>query len=213
MEYKYAGDGVYDTVYIDFRLEKDARLFQSVTGLHVGNESVIQIEGLRPGKRLMRGAYYALNAELLKDNARVSITPVEDDALIGFNIQILDNQEARLLESHAPLDPEETIVEQWMKEGLPSFGKHEYKLRVYDVGQGNHNEILIGDAVCIVFDAGCTYPSSKSLLNSLISKRIVEYQKAHPLLVISHWDCDHISQLKIMAENQQHDCFCGWVGL
>lgn len=66
-DYKYSGDGNYDTMYLDFRTEDDYTRYMRELGLKeptVG--SYLQIDGYRSPKRLMRGAYYSLNMGMIK---------------------------------------------------------------------------------------------------------------------------------------------------
>ena len=66
-DYKYSGDGIYDTMYLDFRTKMDFAAYVWELGMNEPTRgSYLQIEGYRSPKRLMRGAYYALNVDMLK---------------------------------------------------------------------------------------------------------------------------------------------------
>lgn len=76
------------------------------------------------------------------------------------------------------------------------------KLRVNKVGQGNHNEILEHDTPVLVYDMGAPLRSAQSEVRKLIDARMEEYKKSTPILIISHWDYDHVLQLKCMTDEE-----------
>lgn len=68
-------------------------------------------------------------------------------------------------------------------------------LMVYDVWQGNYNEIKEGNDAKLVFDAGTEILESTIPFNTLLGKLQGELTNGLPLFVLSHWHSDHYSLL------------------
>ena len=64
--YTKAGDGIVDA-YIDFRLSKDLTMFRQIAELPENAGTYIELRSLKSAKRLMRGCYYKLNLNQLKN--------------------------------------------------------------------------------------------------------------------------------------------------
>ena len=70
------------------------------------------------------------------------------------------------------------------------FDTDPQKLIVWNVGQGNANEIVLNDG-SLMFDCGCDWHYSFNQIEDIISKRNIE----KVVLIISHWDLDHYKLL------------------
>ncbi|MEN0644894.1 hypothetical protein MKY91_17195 [Alkalicoccobacillus gibsonii] len=72
-------------------------------------------------------------------------------------------------------------------------------LTVYDVGHGNYNSISTDDDQ-ILFDLGAGKHLNKCELNTHVSNYFHSSDKS--LLIISHWDVDHINLILALSNNQ-----------
>ena len=82
--YEKVGEGVVDA-YVDFRLEKDFAIFRRVLNYPQTEATYVELHSLKSSKRLIRGCYYKLNLELLKQY-KFSIR--EDSFLIGGSFDL-----------------------------------------------------------------------------------------------------------------------------
>lgn len=214
VDYKNNGNGDYSEAFVDFRTMGDYDEFVGVTDLRKNEEaSVIQFLNLHSDRRLVRGANYKLNIEMLK-----GIEPEEMDnnvpLLVGYIFDFQNKQNNTsdlLLEPHAPLNPADIIITNNGVDALTDFPEEQYKLRVNDVGQGNSNEIIDeNNNIKIVYDMGGSLHANKQTVQNLLNKRLPFYKKSHPILFISHWDFDHIVQLKLLSDADVQD-FAGFV--
>ena len=214
LDYKYVGDNVYSEAYIDFRTIGDLRRFNRLMNLNLMEETVLQLSNFSANKRLRRGAYYLLNVDLLRRSG--GGYAVDGSLFVGYGYDLSGanwGNAVFLLDVNRPLERQDVIFENHATAGLFApleEGLLDLKLRVNDVGQGNCNEILSGNAVRVVYDIGATMSMRKEQLEKIKDARIGVYRKSHPLLVISHWDVDHFVQLKVMSE-QEMQCFSGLV--
>lgn len=84
---------------------------------------------------------------------------------------------------------------------------------VRNVKQGNWNELWYGTNIKIVYDLGAKWNASKYELSDLFDDRKMLYKKYKPLLVLSHWDLDHIHCLFYIWQSMDHfsDYFSGLI--
>ena len=200
--YIKTGDGIVDA-YIDFRLPKDLALFRQIAALPENVGTYIELQSLKSAKRLMRGCYYKLNLALLKN---LSFTRTEDSLLIGGRYDLSkmampNDDDTELLQHHEQLEPEELRQRNVPRE-LPMlfFSTNDMKLFVKDVNQANWNELRFGDNVVVLFDAGARLKASKAEVSAIFDSRKLDLEQTTPILVLSHWDIDHIHCLKLLAE-------------
>lgn len=207
--YEKVGDGMVDA-YIDFRQEKDLLLFTRAIGYEFDNATFIELRSLKSSKRLRRGCYYKLNLDLLKD---YQIKRYEESLLIGASYNLdempvptMDDEE--LLQKHDVLDPEEMG-----RVNVPRGRAFEVEqgsnltLFVKDVGQANWNELRSNKKVKIVYDAGARLRATEYEVRGILNSRKMELMYSKPVLVVSHWDTDHIHCLKMMTDDDIKDCF------
>lgn len=208
--YEKVGDGILDA-YIDFRQRKDLLLFSRATNYDNNSKATfIELLGLKSAKRLRRGCYYKLNLDFIKN---YQIARNENSLIIGGsydlnNMQLPKGETDEVLQSHEALDPEE-MSEANVPQGAVFDIKREddLKLFVKDVGQANWNELRSGDLVKAVYDAGAELHASPREVRNIIASRKNDLMRSKPVLVISHWDMDHIHCLKEMDVNDIRACF------
>ena len=217
IDYKSYGNGFYDNVIIDFLKNEHFKTYLDITREEVTLGSLLEIRNLRSEKRLVRGAYYALNVNLLSELKRERI----DDSLVfagryHFNSYNRDNRftssfssgSYQLFLPHSPLPVDRTFVSDDKLNLSPDVfgldGNEEYDMKVVinDVGQANWNEIHVGNQVKIVYDIGAPIRAKKGEINKYINDYYSKYNNSNPLLIISHWDLDHYHCLLQMDDNQ-----------
>lgn len=201
--YTKAGDGIVDA-YIDFRLSKDVAMFRQVFELPDNAGTYIELQSLKSAKRLMRGCFYKLNLSLLKNYV---FNRVEDSLLIGgrFDMSKMDmpgDDDTELLQQHEPLDAEELRQKNVPQEPpMLVSNTDDMQLFVKDVNQANWNELRFGNRVLVLYDAGARLSASRAEVVSIFDSRKGDFAASKPMLVISHWDVDHIHCLKLLTEN------------
>lgn len=209
IDYKSEGENYYDDIIFDFLLLEDWNLFCRMMHIERGENSLMILHNHFSTKRLMRGCYYSFRVDKLK-RQEFRIETLEDSALFAysFNLQSHGPQNGTLLfDKHSPIDKTKvyaraTVLGDFTMPGQITDGL----LRVNDVEQGNHNEIINEGNVVLVYDMGASLHSTKSFVRQLIADRIEVYQHSKPILVISHWDYDHIIQLKHLT-SEELKCF------
>lgn len=200
--YIKAGDGIVDA-FIDFRQLKDLVMFRRIAELLENSGSIIELRSLKSAKRLMRGCYYKLNLKLLKNFV---FTRNENSFLIGGSydlskMEVPTDDDSELLQQHEPLEPEE-LRHRNVPQELPILfsATNDMKLFVKDVDQANWNELRYGNRIVILFDAGAKLHASKSEVEAIFNSRSIDLEQSKPILVLSHWDMDHIHCLKLIAQ-------------
>lgn len=213
-DYKYSGEEKYDVVYLDFRTIGDYNLYIKELELKQTTGTYIEIDGYRSPKRLVRGAYYALNLDMLK------VVPAEEneDSLIIARTYNFSNYSGRndksfhLLQTHEPLDPDELNAPT--HNNIETFNEltniSDLEFRVNDVSQANWNEVRQGNMVKIVYDIGAPITESKKVVRQYINQFAVQYANDHPCLVLSHWDKDHYHCLLEMTD-AEIKCFSRFI--
>ena len=207
--YEKAGDGIVDA-FIDFRQTKDFALFRRATDYGNMKASIIEFRSLKASKRLRRGCYYKLNLDLLKN---FQLERQENSLIIGgaydlSNMQMPEMDEDEVLQKHDALDAEEMSMANVPPGDLfDNITSNDLKLFVKDVGQANWNELRIGDDVKVVYDAGAELHAHEPEVRQIFEGRKKDLMRTKPVLVISHWDMDHIHCLKVMNDDDIRDCF------
>ena len=201
--YIKAGDGMVDA-YIDFRQMKDLMMFRQAIGLSENVGSYIVLQSLKSSKRLMRGCYYKLNLELLK---AFELNRTEGSLLIGgsyelANMQTPKDEDMELLQQHEPLEPEDMSLRNVPRELPAIFSATDVmSLYVKDVDQANWNELRFGNRVVVLFDAGAKLHASTDEVSAIFDSRKADLEMSKPILMISHWDMDHIHCLKLLTKD------------
>ena len=215
-DYVYSSGNVYQTVYLDFRTDKDLAAFKDVVGngdeetgkyLKHKDEGYLEIKNYHAAKRLTLGAYYALNVKSLK-KLRAEYHRDHRLLLLSYN---LDDSNDELLLPHGELEPDKIEYDEPQRPELPDRFLYDdsLKLKVNNVGQANWNEIISYDKVIFVYDMGAPINASiQDVRNNYIEKYAQSYQQDAPWLIISHWDKDHIHSLCVMNDDELK-CFKG----
>lgn len=201
--YTKAGDGIVDA-YIDFRLSKDLTMFRQIAELPENAGTYIELRSLKSAKRLMRGCYYKLNLNQLKN---YTFNRLDNSLLIGgiydlSKMNMPTDNDTELLQQHEPLEPED-LRQRNVPQAPPMLfsATDNMQLFVKDVGQANWNELRFGNRLVILFDAGAKLNASISEVTSIFDSRKADLALSKPILVISHWDMDHIHCLKLISQD------------
>ncbi len=197
---KKLSDGIYDA-YVDFRTQKDLVIFQNFAQGFNDTNTYLELKSLKSTKRLIRGCYYKLNLNLLHN---IEYRDEEDSYIIGrtYNMDqmsVPSGNDTELLQKHALLDPTE-IIYTHVSENLnfPVFSHGNLRIMVRDVDQANWNELLEDNRVKIVYDLGAKLSAKKIDVQTLFTVRRKDFERDKPMLVISHWDKDHIHCLQYL---------------
>lgn len=208
-------DGGGDLI-LDFRRSGDFLRFASQLE-SINNEETlgtyIIVRGYTGSKRLMRGCYYQLNVQLLK---QAKYSPITDSYLFIAEFDFSDydfknNPDAELLQSHEPLDPSEMLRGLTYKSVAVNSNLIISNLQLYvaDVGQANWNELRHNGNTIVQYDMGADIHTSKQQVEAIYkahAHKVDPNKKA--ILVISHWDMDHIHCLCSMSDKDIQDTFC-----
>lgn len=207
--YNKVADGIVDA-YIDFRQRKDVILFGRAVNYENNKATFIELRSMKFTKRLRQGCYYKLNLDLLR---KFQMERREDSLLIGasYNLskmQTPDDDANEILQAHEVLEPDE-MSEASVSQGMTfEVGQGEgLRLFVKDVNQANWNELRNGDNVKVVYDAGASIQAKEREVRAIIDSRKFDLMQSKPVLVLSHWDMDHIHCLKVMTDIEIKDCF------
>ena len=207
--YSKKGDGIVDA-YIDFRQQKDMVLFGRTANYENNKASFIELRSLKSSKRLRRGCYYKLNLELL---GSYQIERRGDSLLIGASYDLSEmptptDDGGELLQTHEALDSEELSEASTPQGRVFDVGQgNGLKLFVKDVDQANWNELRSGNSVKVVYDAGARLHAKEPEVRAIFESRKQDLMHSKPVLVLSHWDMDHIHCLKAMTDAEIGDCF------
>ena len=196
--------------YIDFRQMKDMVMFGRATNYENNKATFIELRSLKSSKRLRRGCYYKLNLDLLRN---YQIERREDSLLIGASydlkdMQMPDGNDSELLQAHEVLDPEEMSEASIPQGRVFETGQgNDLNLFVKDVDQANWNELRYCNSVRVVFDAGARLHAKEPEVRGIFESRKQDLMHSKPVLVLSHWDMDHIHCLKVMTDAEIGACF------
>ena len=207
--FEKAGDGVVNA-FIDFLLEIDLIRFGRVMAFQSNKATFIELHSLRVSKRLRRGCYYNLNLELLK---HYHLERVENSLVIGARIDLSEmnsprEEDEELLQRHEALDATELSMRSVPeKSAVYIEPSDDLILFVKDVNQANWNELRSGNIVKLVYDVGAELHASRREVEQIFNSRRADLSRSKPILVISHWDIDHIHCLKYLDAQEIKSCF------
>lgn len=213
---KKRGDSIYD-VYIDFRLKKDLLLFlrSNDNNRDFGEvNTYIKLCNVKTNKRLRSGCYYKLNLALINE---LQFIQNEESLFIGrtYDCERMpwpNFEEEELLQSHEPLDPAELLHNSNPNElVIQDLSGIDLTLNVRDVNQANWNEVLENDNIKLVYDLGAPLDASKYKVQTIFDARKNILERDKPILIISHWDMDHIHCLRYMDLQTISDCFSKFI--
>lgn len=214
IDYKSYGNGYYDNVLIDFMKKEHYLTYLERTHEAETTGSLLEMRNIRSEKRLIRGAYYALNVDLLSGLKREFF---EDTLVFAgyYDFNSLNTitspgffNNHQLFLPHSPLPEDRTFISNDKIElsanefYLDDNNKHIMMLVVNDVGQANWNEIHVNNRVIIVYDIGAPLRAKREEVKNYINDYYNKYKNSNPLLIISHWDLDHYHCLLQMTDDQ-----------
>lgn len=161
------------------------------------------------GRRITENTIYAIRPNVLKKwfESRIINTEI-DSFLLGFEIELGNDQE-EIFGSSISINNfrDELALNYIMRgvrslEGLPLKFGEKLEVIIRDVGQGNWNEVWSNNICKLIYDIGAPIFATKSEVRELIDKRITEYKKNKPGLILSHWDKDHYHALLGMSDDE-----------
>lgn len=168
------------------------------------------LENYQPKDSLVKGAHYYLDIRTLK-SLIVELKPDDGEGFpVLYSISIplnegqTENNKATLLYQTQSL-----TYPQWVFGSLHNTnnpisisGSSNAELMVWDVNQGNFNEVKVDDQPYVIFDAGTEVLNVAVPFQPLQHKLTVELQQANvPMFVLSHWHTDHYSLLFAQSNN------------
>lgn len=213
---KKQGVGKYN-VYVDFRQVKDLTLFTHSNERNQNfseTNTYLEICNIKTNKRLRSGCYYKLNLSLIN---KMIFFENQESYFIGrtYNCKEMtwpNHEENELLQSHEPLDPKELMHDNSDPNNLTiNLSSDNLRLLVRNVEQANWNEILDGDKSKLVYDIGAKVDAKKSEVQHIFKSRENTFKRDKPILIISHWDMDHIHCLRYTDKQTIKDCFSKFI--
>lgn len=205
-DYVKKADNSY-TLLIDFFTVYDYLRFEEFFhGEQTENEekepphsSFIKVDNYISQDAPIKDTHYFLDLNMLKGR----MVSMESGGIEGFSILYNMVLQKELEDGNAPLMylAGSMVYPQWVFRSLqqvvpfPTFASNNLELMVYDVWQGNFNEIKEGDCARLVFDAGTELLDGTVPFLSVLGKLQKELTNRLPLFVLSHWHTDHYSLL------------------
>ncbi len=154
--------------------------------------SLVLLEGYT-GRRLREGSYYRILPETLR---QLEFQVYAESSLIGYRVALSSRVPELFGETYRPKFDYEFGLRPVEME-FPQFrDAKDVELIVYDVGQGNWNEVVLDGQAVLVYDLGCTYTATPDEMSSKLRIAVQRYLTDKPILVLSHWDLDHYALLK-----------------
>lgn len=208
---KKTSEDIFD-VSIDFRLSSDVRIFNQIIRTNLFSSTYLELRNMKTSKRLKQGCYYQLNLSILKD-LKFEHYGDQDSGLFGGSfdlseMQYLVDNNTEILQTHEPLDNKELSWENHPNVPLPSISpSDDMDVFIKDVGQANWNELRIDGSVRVLFDAGAELHATKIEAQTIFNSRRADLENSKPILVLSHWDMDHIHCLKYLDDCDIKKCF------
>lgn len=175
-----------------------------------------RINNYRSADAPVKGAHYYLDVRaLLNSELSISKGDPEDFPLL-YEFTLLGNNDAEIRDENEEPRNNVTLLYQTSPLSYPQWvfsslqGKNipadipngaETKLKVWDVDQGNYNEIKCGEQPYAIYDAGTEVVESNPEFMNLRHKLEQELDKAAlPMFVLSHWHTDHYSLLYALED-------------
>lgn len=190
-------------------VEADGKEKESVNAI-VPRSTFFQIVNCKHQDGLIRGAHYYLNLRELENR----LSRIEAGAKEGFPLLFiitLHNRNKRGGQNGAPLLylTDNLIYPQWVFSSLQdrvilpkALVDNHVLLKVWDVDQGNFNEVVVGKKPYVLYDAGSEVYHGTMPFCLLLKKLQDELDKGDlPLFVLSHWHVDHYSLLFALSDS------------
>lgn len=210
------------TIVIDFPIdERYKNNFISRTNLIFREKSMLEVSNITFQKFGIpkENSFYFLPEELIKETEWI---PVEDDAEFGANYLAFTARYKSKPIKFSKAVTYQNFISSIDVENDNSFNKiavpffkairpNKVNVTVFDVGQGNWNEINFDNKTLICYDFGS---SSSHKLSHLIQNHvrpqvlgmrinsILDEKNLKKILIISHWDVDHYIGLQSLTDIQ-----------
>lgn len=217
-DFKDNKDGTYQLLmdfftlsdYIRFRevFERERPREQDIEN-GTPRSTFFKIHNYRSEEKPIKGAHYYLDFRTLK-NLDANVEQGESEGFpllysitLPSNEVTQDSRNATLIYLTQPL-----IYPQWLFSSLHHSNKpvgiangKVVKLVVWNVGQGNFNEVRVDSEPYVIFDAGTeVLESTVPFLASLNTLENELNQAELPIFVLSHWHLDHYSLLFSLSD-------------
>lgn len=176
----------------------------------IPRSTFFQIENYKHLEGLKRKSHYYLNLWGLEERLSTITSGREEGFPLLFNIR-LGRRNKRGGQKGAPLLylTDDLIYPQWVFSSLqnaivlPEIQAFKYaQLKVWNVDQGNFNEVTFDKKTCVIYDAGTEIYGGTMPFCTLLKKLQDELDKnVLPLFVLSHWHTDHYSLLFALRNN------------
>lgn len=212
---KAVGNGVFDIVF-DFANHQ--QMLNYMAQMEMQNKmtaTMFELKNYRPKSRLRGGGYYQLNTMALQ-MCQNHFNRIKDSYLFygtydlsSFN----DDNMPNLLESHRTIDKEvyddtSNKAYQTLPQNLfANIDNDALHVKVRDVGEANWNELLIGDHIAVLYDIGAPSYDNVTQVQTKLNGRNQAILDSKPVLILSHWDMDHIHCLKAMSVDDMRKSF------
>lgn len=209
--------GIYH-IYVDFRQKKDLEFFiqSSKHNQKFGKiNTYIELCNVKTNKRLRYGAYYKLNLSLINN---IAFSQNQESLFIErtYDCEEMEwpnSETEELLQSHMLLDPTELMRNKVNTNTLDikDLSNINLTLNIRDVKQANWNELLYGDVIKLVYDIGAKIDAKRNEVRAIFESRKDVLKRDKPILIISHWDMDHIHCLRYADSQTIQDCFSKFI--
>ncbi|MBO6255653.1 MAG: hypothetical protein J6O49_18730 [Bacteroidaceae bacterium] len=177
----------------------------------IPRSTFFKIHNYRSEEKPIKGAHYYLDFRVLKNfaaNVEKGETegfPLLYNIILHSNEEIQDNRNTTLLYLTQPLTYPQWLFSSLHHSNNPAGianGKA-VKLEVWDVGQGNFNEVKVVSEPYVIFDAGTEVLDATVSFLSFPNKLENELNQAElPMFVLSHWHTDHYSLLFSLSNSK-----------
>ena len=175
----------------------------------IPRSTFIQIKNCKHEDGLTRGAHYYLNLRALAERLSKIDFGTEEGFPLLYNIT-LHRSNKRGGQNGAPLlyQTDNLIYPQWVFSSLQNriffpevHVDNQSLLKVWDVDQGNFNEVIFDKHPYVIYDAGTEIYHGTSPFCMLLKKLQDELDNGDlPLFVLSHWHADHYSLMFALSD-------------
>ena len=210
------------TIVFDFPIdERSKNNFISRTNLSFGDKTMLEVSNVTFQKFGIpkENSFYFLPEELIKETEWI---PVEDDAEFGANYLAFTARYKSTPIKFSKAVTYQNFISSIDVENDNSFNKiavpffkairpNKVNVTVFNVGQGNWNEINFDNQTLICYDFGSSSSHKLSYLiqnhvrpqvRGMIINSILDEKILRKILIISHWDVDHYIGLKSLTDIQ-----------
>ncbi|MEY3501492.1 MAG: hypothetical protein RL308_3165 [Bacteroidota bacterium] len=210
------------TLVFDFLIDSRSKNnFIARTNLIFADKSMMEISELTFDKFGLprEGSFYILPEELIVDFEWISVANAEEFGANYLAFRASFNKNSCYFKNAENYQNFVTsvdfgndyLLENVVKPIFNSIKPKNLKISVYNVGQGNWNEINFNDETLLVYDFGS---SSSQILANLINQNVIpQVRQARidkidgsgvlkKILIISHWDTDHYIGIKALSDIQ-----------